>query len=99
MDVQITSDKKNELLGRRELEFTLRYEGGTPSRMQIIGKICALLNSKENQVVVGNLRTEYGKTEVLGTARIYESEEARNRVERPHLMARGMPKAKEEGAA
>jgi small subunit ribosomal protein S24e len=99
MDVQITSDKRNELLGRRELEFTLRYEGGTPSRMQIIGKLCALLNTKENQIVVGNLKTGFGKAEAAGTARIYDSEESRSRVERPHLMARGMPKAKQEGAA
>ncbi|MEN6610389.1 MAG: 30S ribosomal protein S24e [Methanoregulaceae archaeon] len=99
MDVQITSDKRNELLARREVEFTLRFEGATPSRMQIIGKLCALLNTKENQIVVGNLKTEFGKTEVRGSARIYDSEEARNRVERPHLMARGMPKPKEEGAA
>jgi small subunit ribosomal protein S24e len=99
MDVQITSDTRNELLSRRELKLTLRYEGATPSRMQITGKLCALLNTKENQVVVGNLKTEFGKMDVTSTARIYDSEEARNRTERPHLMARGMPKAKQEGAA
>jgi len=99
MDVQITSDTRNELLARREVAFTLQYEGATPSRMQIIGKLCALLNTKENQIVVGNLKTEYGKMEVRGTSRIYDSEEERNRVERPHLMARGMPKPKGEEAA
>jgi small subunit ribosomal protein S24e len=99
MDVQITKDARNEMLNRRELEFVLQYTGGTPSRMQIIGKFCALLNTKENQIVIGNLKTEYGKMEVTGTARIYDSEEARTRTERPHLMTRGMPKAKEEGAA
>ena len=44
MDFEITSDKRNELLSRREVQFTLKYDGATPSRMQIIGKLCALLN-------------------------------------------------------
>ncbi|MDD1680010.1 MAG: 30S ribosomal protein S24e, partial [Methanoregula sp.] len=41
MDFEITSDKRNELLSRREVQFTLKYDGATPSRMQIIGKLCA----------------------------------------------------------
>ncbi|MCX6697288.1 MAG: 30S ribosomal protein S24e, partial [Methanoregula sp.] len=44
MDFEIESDKRNELLSRREIKFTLKYDGATPSRMQITGKLCALLN-------------------------------------------------------
>ncbi|HXX54670.1 MAG TPA: 30S ribosomal protein S24e [Methanoregula sp.] len=99
MDFEITSDKKNELLSRREVQFTLRYEGATPSRMQIIGKLCALLNVKDTQVTLDTLHSSFGKMEITGAARIYESEESRNKTERPHLAARGMPKPKEEGAA
>ncbi len=99
MDFEITSDKRNELLSRREVQFTLRYEGATPSRMQIIGKLCALLNLKENQITLDTLHSTYGKTAITGSARIYDTEEGRNKTERPHLAARGMPKPKEEGAA
>jgi len=99
MDFQIESDKRNELLSRREVQFTLKYEGATPSRMQIIGKLCALLNIKENQVTLDTLNSSFGKMEITGSARIYDSEESRNKTERPHLAARGMPKPKEEGAA
>ena len=99
MDFEITSDKRNELLSRREVQFTLKYDGATPSRMQIIGKLCALLNVKEPQVTLDTLKGSFGKTEIIGAARIYENEEARNKTERPHLAARGMPKPKEEGAA
>ncbi|MCX6683892.1 MAG: 30S ribosomal protein S24e, partial [Methanoregula sp.] len=35
MDFEITSDKRNELLSRREVQFNLKYDGATPSRMQI----------------------------------------------------------------
>jgi len=99
MDFEVTSDKRNELLSRREVRFTLRYEGATPSRMQIIGKVCALMNVKEQQVVLDSLNTIFGKMELTGDVRIYDSEEGRKKTERTHLMTRGMPKPKEEGAA
>ena len=57
MDFEITSDKRNELLSRRELQFTLKYDGATPSRMQIIGKLCALLNIKEHQITLDSLHS------------------------------------------
>jgi small subunit ribosomal protein S24e len=67
--------------------------------MQIIGKLCALLNVKENQVTLDSLNSSFGKTVIRGSARIYDTEEGRNRTERPYLAARGMPKPKEEGTA
>ena len=99
MDFEIESDKRNELLSRREVQFTLTYDGATPSRMQIIGKLCALLNVKEPQVVVGSLKSNFGKTTVSGMARIYDTEDAKKKTERAYISARGMPKPKEEGAA
>jgi small subunit ribosomal protein S24e len=96
MDFEITSDKRNELLSRKEVQFTLKYDGATPSRMQIIGKLCALLNVNEHQVTLDTLHSSFGKTQLTGAARIYDSEESRNKTERPHLAARGMPKPKEE---
>ncbi|GAB6284479.1 MAG: 30S ribosomal protein S24e [Methanoregula sp.] len=99
MDVTIESDKRNELLSRREVEFTLKYEGATPSRMQITGKLCALLNVKESLVVLDSLHSSFGMTQVTGTARIYDTEDGKKTTERPYLSARGMPKPKEEGAA
>jgi small subunit ribosomal protein S24e len=96
MDFEITNDKRNELLSRREVQFTLKYDGATPSRMQIIGKLCALLNIKEHQITLDTLHSSFGKTEIRGSARIYETEEVRNKTERMHFSARGMPKPKEE---
>jgi len=96
MDIEITSDKRNDLLARREIQFVITYEGATPSRMQITGKLCALLNVKEHQVTLDTLNSSFGKTEITGSARVYESEESRNKTERAHFAARGQPKKKEE---
>ena len=98
MDVSITSDSRNELLSRREIRFTIQYDGATPSRLQIIGKLCALFNVKEQQITLDPLSSKFGKTELTGEARVYDSEEGRKKTERAHLMERGVPK-KQEGAA
>ncbi|MCQ8893346.1 MAG: 30S ribosomal protein S24e [Methanolinea sp.] len=98
MDIEVTRDTRNELLGRREVDFVLRFDGPTPSRMQVLGKVAAILNVKENQVALDSLKTSFGMTSCTGKARIYDTEDIRNRVERPFLLSRGVPKPKEEGA-
>jgi small subunit ribosomal protein S24e len=98
MEFEVTRDTRNELLTRREVDFNLRFDGATPSRMQVIGKLAALLNVSDKNMVLDSMKTSFGMTELRGTARVYDSEEGKNKVERDYLMARGVPKAKEEGA-
>ncbi|MCU0632934.1 MAG: 30S ribosomal protein S24e [Methanolinea sp.] len=98
MEFEVTRDTRNELLGRREVDFSLQFDGPTPSRMQIVGKIAALMNVQEKQVVLDSLKTCFGMTACTGSARVYDSEERRNKTERSFLINRGVPKPKEEGA-
>jgi small subunit ribosomal protein S24e len=99
MEFQITSDKRNELLKRRELVYTLRFSGPTPSRTQIAGKLAATLNVNEKQLALDSLRTAYGRMEISGKVRVYDTEEGRVKTERAFLAARGVPKKKEEGVS
>ncbi len=96
MEITITNDTRNELLYRKEVEFTMTYEGATPSRKQIIGKIAALLNAKEETMVLDPVRTRFGSCDAAGNARIYDTVEARDRTERSYLINRGQPKAEAE---
>jgi ribosomal protein S24E len=48
--------------------------------------------------VLDSMKTSYGKTELSGMARVYDSEEQKSKTERAYLSSRGMPKPKEEGA-
>ncbi len=98
-DVKITSDKRNELLKRRELSFTLGYTGSTPSRSEVMGKVCAILNLDEKKVVLDSVKTRFGERRMLGIARVYDDEEMMKKTERPYLMERGKPKAKEGSEA
>jgi small subunit ribosomal protein S24e len=98
-DLKITSDRRNELLKRRELSFTLGYTGSSPSRSEVMGKVCAILNLDEKKVVLDSVKTRFGERKMLGIARVYDDEAMMKKTERPYLMERGKPKAKEGAEA
>ena len=94
-DLKITGDRRNELLKRRELSFTLGYTGSTPSRSEVMGKVCAILNLDEKKVVLDSVKTRFGERKMVGSARVYDDEAMLRKTERGFLMERGKPKAKE----
>jgi small subunit ribosomal protein S24e len=98
MEFEFIRDERNELLARRELDFVLTFEGATPSRQEILGKICALKNIDEQVIVLDSLKTTFGKQEILGTVRVYDDAETLNTTERDYLMKRSQVKAEEEEA-
>ena len=98
-DLKITGDKRNELLKRRELSFSLGYTGSTPSRSEVMGKVCAILNLDEKKVVLDSVKTRFGERRMLGSARVYDDEGMLRKTERGYLMERGKPRAKEGAEA
>ncbi|MDD1674522.1 MAG: 30S ribosomal protein S24e [Methanomicrobiales archaeon] len=95
MEFEFVKDCRNDLLGRREIEFLLSYDGATPARAQVQGKLCAVLSLKESCVVIDTMKTAFGAPELRGIARVYDSEDGKVKIERPYLSARGKPKPKE----
>ena len=96
MEIEIIQDTRNELLSRRELRFVLTHDGPTPSRKEIVGRICAMNNVPETLSVLGPLSTRYGMMQAEGMLRLYDTEEAKNRAESDFLFTRGQPKPAEE---
>ena len=96
MDFEVTRDVRNEVLSRRELTFTLTFDGPTPSRKSIQEKLAAMLNKNENLGVLDLERTRFGAMELSGRARIYDDEERKKSTERGYLLKRGEPKAESE---
>lgn len=88
MDIQVIEEKKNPLLNRREIVFKVNHDDSTPSRKSIVEKLAATLNSKIGQVYVDSLKTEFGKRETIGYAKIYETAERAEQVERAHIIER-----------
>jgi small subunit ribosomal protein S24e len=101
MDIKVLEEKKNPLLQRREVKFSVSHNLGTPSREEIKGKIAAYLNSKPELVIIDNMRSEFGKRETKGYAKIYETAERLKSVETEHIVQRNEKKkeAKKEGEA
>ncbi len=101
MDIKVLEEKKNPLLQRREVKFSVSHNLGTPSREEIKGKIAAYLNSKPELVIIDNMRSEFGKRETKGYAKIYESVERMKSTETEHIVQRNEKKkeAKKEGEA
>ncbi|HHQ44700.1 MAG TPA: 30S ribosomal protein S24e [Candidatus Altiarchaeales archaeon] len=76
MEIEITQDKENPLLKRREVKFNLTYEGTTPAREEVKSKISAMLDSDPKLTVVDRIMPEYGKTSAKGYVKVYEDEES-----------------------
>lgn len=96
MNVEITRDKMNPLLKRREINFRITHKEATPSREAVKTQLATLLNSQPEFVIIEKLSTIFGKQETLGYAGIYQDAERVRQVAHEHLLKRGLPKTKEE---
>ncbi|WNY23389.1 hypothetical protein MmiHf6_06960 [Methanimicrococcus hongohii] len=88
MEIKIVKDVDHKLLNRKELDFTVEYEGPTPSRADVRKKLAALLNKDVNLILVQKMESEYGHQLVKGYAKVYESEERMKQIEAEHILLR-----------
>ena len=98
MDIQVITEKNNPILKRREIAFKVIHDEATPSRKSVVEKLAATQNSKVGLVFVDSLRTEFGKRETIGYAKIYETAERAKQIERPHIIERNTFTKPEEAA-
>jgi small subunit ribosomal protein S24e len=90
MEIKVIEERQNPLLNRREIKFEIDHKGPTPSRKSVIEKLAATMNSQPGLVIVDSMKSEFGKQETVGYAKIYESEERAIQVERSHIVERNM---------
>jgi small subunit ribosomal protein S24e len=88
MDIQVIEAKKNPLLNRREIVFKVIHDDSTPSRKSVVERLAATQNTKIGLVYVDSLKTEFGKRETIGYAKIYETAERAKQIERAHIIER-----------
>lgn len=101
MDIQVIEEKNNPNLNRREIVFKVIHDASTPTRKSVVERLAATLNSKSSLVFVDSLKTEFGKRETIGYAKIYETPERAKQVERVHIIERNTfnkPEAKPEAS-
>jgi small subunit ribosomal protein S24e len=96
MDIDIKEQTENPLLNRTEIEFNCLYQGeATPKVLDVKNKLVAILNVDKNLLVVDKVKPNYGEGRAEGYAKLYDSEENLNRIERNHVVL----KNQEETAA
>ncbi|MDI6902451.1 MAG: 30S ribosomal protein S24e [Methanocellales archaeon] len=96
MEIKVIEKRTNPLLKRWEIRFKVSHEGATPSREEVKNKLAAMLNAKKELVIIERMRSEYGKRETYGYAKIYKSERRAREIERAHIIQRNAPKTEVE---
>jgi small subunit ribosomal protein S24e len=103
MEVEVTSEKQNPMLKRREISFKVEHaeRGSTPSRAEIRKAVATATKSDENIVFIKKFETRTGTQTAHGTANIYESLEQAKLIEPEYVIKRNIPsekKKEKEGA-
>ncbi|MDD2666826.1 MAG: hypothetical protein PHD13_05385 [Methanocellales archaeon] len=98
MNSEVIEKRLNPLLKRLEITFKVDHEGATPSREEIRNNLAAMLNAKKELVIIERMRSEYGKRETRGYAKIYNSEKDLRDIEQAHIIQRNVIKAEEKPA-
>ena len=90
MELTIDREFENPLLDRKEVWFTITYDGGTPKRQEVREKIAAVLAINEKLLIIDHIKQKYGKEEATGFAKIYKSEDALRDVEPKYKIERNI---------
>lgn len=99
MNIDIQDDRKNPLLKRREVRFTVSYSAGTPDRAAVRKELVSKLSSKEKLTVLDYVKPHFGKHEAEGYVKVYDDDESLA-VEPAYKLERNFaaPEEKEESA-
>jgi small subunit ribosomal protein S24e len=100
MEINVNEKIENPLLNRTEIRFDCTYQGdATPKVLDVKNRLVATLNVDKNLLVVHNLKPSYGEGKAHGYAKLYDSEENLNKIERDHVVVKNKEAAKEDEEA
>ncbi|HEX7467686.1 MAG TPA: 30S ribosomal protein S24e [Methanobacterium sp.] len=97
MEITINEKIENPLLNRTEIRFECIYQGeSTPKVLDVKNRLVATLNVDKNLLVVHNLKPSYGEGKANGYAKLYDSVESLDKIEREHVVVKNKEATKEE---
>jgi small subunit ribosomal protein S24e len=89
MEVEIISKKENPIFGRMELNFKVSHpKEVTPKRKDVRDEIATQLKVQKDRIVIDNMKSEFGKPETLGYAKIYKTKDDAVKVESDAVLKR-----------
>ena len=100
MEINVNEKIENPLLNRTEIRFDCTYQGeATPKVLDVKNRLIATLNVDKNLLVVHNLKPSYGEGKANGYAKLYDTQESLNKIERDHVVVKNKEAAKEDEEA
>jgi small subunit ribosomal protein S24e len=100
MEITINEKIENPLLNRTEIRFECIYQGeATPKVLDVKNRLVATLNVDKNLLVVHNLKPSYGEGKANGYAKLYDSVESLDKIEREHVVVKNKEATKEKEEA
>jgi ribosomal protein S24E len=89
MEITITEEKENPLIGRKEIQAVLTHLGEvTPTREAVRSKIAAQLNTDLDKVVIQSIDGHFGEPKSRLTVHCYDNTETVFVYEPKHLLKR-----------
>jgi small subunit ribosomal protein S24e len=89
MEIDIQTKTNNPLLKRTEVRFFLHHEGeSTPKRELVRSELADKLKVKKENIMINFMKSNFGKSETIGYARIYKSVEEAKIRERKYILKR-----------
>ncbi len=76
MDIEVTSDIENKLLGRREVECVFRGTSGAISRKDAAQAVSKQMKASDKKVYTVLLKGAYGTRDIKGVFYIYNDDKA-----------------------
>jgi len=99
MQLEIARQKENKTLNRTEVELKAQDLKLVPSRKELKPQIAAMLNTKEDLLVITKIGHSFGSRDITVEANVYKNVEALKSAEAKYMLTRGSKKKKGEEAA
>jgi len=89
MEIDIQSKTNNPLLKRTEVHFFLHHEDeSTPKRELVRSELADKLKVKKENIMINYMKSNFGKSETIGYARVYKSIEEAKKHEKEYILKR-----------
>ncbi len=89
LELEILTKRENMLLDRIEIQFKISHKNEkTPARDEVREKIAAEINVGKENVIIDFMKSQYGKEETIGYAKVYKTVESAKSTESEHVLVR-----------
>ncbi len=98
MEIKITRDETNDVMGRREVQIYVLQDDKTPSKEDIKKEACKKLNLSPDLTVVVNVNQKFGAKQSVATLHTYKDQASLNTYTQKYIIGRATGN-KKKGAA